>query len=44
MGKTLFIAEKPSVAMEFVKLLNVKGKRNNGYIEGERIRKFMMKN
>jgi DNA topoisomerase III len=36
MGKTLFIAEKPSVAMEFVKLLNVKGKRNNGYIEGER--------
>lgn len=36
MGKTLFIAEKPSVAMEFVKLLNVKGKRNNGFIEGER--------
>ena len=26
MGKTLFIAEKPSVAMDFVKLLNVKGK------------------
>ncbi|WP_195428534.1 DNA topoisomerase [Clostridium sp. D46t1_190503_E9] len=36
MGKTLFIAEKPSVAMDFVKLLNVKGKRSNGYIEGER--------
>ncbi|MBX7313469.1 DNA topoisomerase [Clostridium chauvoei] len=36
MGKTLFIAEKPSVAMDFVKLLNVKAKRNNGYIEGEK--------
>lgn len=36
MKKTLFIAEKPSVAMDFVKLLNVKGKRNNGYIEGEK--------
>ena len=35
MGKTLFIAEKPSVAMDFVKLLKVNGKRNNGYIEGE---------
>ncbi|KLE16054.1 DNA topoisomerase [Clostridium sp. C8] len=36
MGKTLFIAEKPSVAMDFVKLLNVKGIRSNGYIEGEK--------
>ena len=35
MGKTLFIAEKPSVAMDFVKLLKVNGRRNNGYIEGE---------
>ena len=34
MGKTLFIAEKPSVAMDFVKLLKVDAKRNNGYIEG----------
>ncbi|MGL5151325.1 MAG: DNA topoisomerase [Clostridium sp.] len=34
MGKILFVAEKPSVAMEFVKLLKVDGKRNNGYIEG----------
>ncbi|MBM6862004.1 topoisomerase I, partial [Clostridium saudiense] len=33
MGKTLFIAEKPSVAMDFVKLLKVNGRRNNGYIE-----------
>ena len=29
MGKTLFIAEKPSVAMDFVKLLKVNGRRNN---------------
>ncbi len=36
MGKALFVAEKPSVAMDFVKLLNVNGKRNNGYIEGEK--------
>lgn len=35
MGKALFVAEKPSVAMDFVKLLKVDGKRNNGYIEGE---------
>lgn len=35
MGKTLFIAEKPSVAMDFVKLLKVNGRRNNGYIEGD---------
>lgn len=33
MSKSLFIAEKPSVAMEFVKLLNVKGTRFDGYIE-----------
>ncbi|MFD3156619.1 DNA topoisomerase III [Haloimpatiens sp. FM7330] len=36
MGKSLFITEKPSVAMEFVKLLNVKGSRKNGYIESDR--------
>ncbi|MDQ0148434.1 DNA topoisomerase [Eubacterium multiforme] len=36
MGKSLFIAEKPSVAMDFVKLLKVDGKRNNGYIESEK--------
>lgn len=36
MGKALFIAEKPSVAMDFVKLLKVDGKRNNGFIESER--------
>lgn len=36
MGKRLFITEKPSVAMEFVKLLNVKGTKSNGYIESEK--------
>ena len=36
MGKSLFIAEKPSVAMDFVKLLKVDGKRNNGYIESDK--------
>ena len=36
MGKALFVAEKPSVAMDFVKLLKVDGKRNNGFIESEK--------
>lgn len=36
MGKALFVAEKPSVAMDFVKLLKVDGKRNNGYIESDK--------
>lgn len=36
MGKTLFIAEKPSVAMDFVKLLKVNAKRFNGYMEGDK--------
>ncbi|MGL4774166.1 MAG: DNA topoisomerase [Clostridium sp.] len=36
MGKVLFVAEKPSVAMDFVKLLKVDvKKRGNGFIEGE---------
>lgn len=38
MGKSLFIAEKPSVAQEFANALKVGGKRNDGYIEsGEMI-------
>lgn len=36
MGKALFVAEKPSVAMDFVKLLKVDGKRNNGFIESDK--------
>ncbi len=35
MGKSLIITEKPSVAMEFAKILGVQG-RNNGYIEDGR--------
>ena len=33
MEKKLLITEKPSVAMEFAKVLNVNGTRKNGYIE-----------
>lgn len=37
MGKSLFIAEKPSVAMEFAKALDMKpGEKKNGYLEDER--------
>lgn len=35
MSKSIFIAEKPSVAREFAKALKVKGQNNNGYIEDE---------
>lgn len=35
MGKKLFIAEKPSVAQEFARVLNVKGRRGDGFIESE---------
>ena len=35
MGKKVIIAEKPSVAREFAKVLNVNGVNKNGYIEGE---------
>lgn len=34
MGKKLFIAEKPSVAAEFAKVLKADGDRKDGYIEG----------
>lgn len=33
MGKDLFIAEKPSVAKEFAKVLGVTGNAGNGYLE-----------
>ena len=38
MGKSLFIAEKPSVAMEFAKALdmNLSASRKNGYVEDDR--------
>jgi DNA topoisomerase-3 len=37
MGKFLFITEKPSVAMDYVKLLNVKGTKLDGYIETDKM-------
>ena len=35
MGKKLYIAEKPSVALEFARVLGISGKRENGYVEDE---------
>ncbi|MBM7615937.1 DNA topoisomerase [Alkaliphilus hydrothermalis] len=35
MSKALYITEKPSVAMEFAKVLKIKGQRRNGYLEAE---------
>lgn len=35
MSKSLFIAEKPSVAQEFAKALKIKAARRDGYLEGE---------
>ena len=32
MGKSLFIAEKPSVAQEFAKALKINAPRGDGYI------------
>ena len=31
----LLIAEKPSVAMEFAKVLKINAARKNGYLEGQ---------
>ena len=35
MGKKLLITEKPSVAMEFAKVLKINANRKNGYLESE---------
>ena len=35
MGKSLYIAEKPSVAQEFAKALKISGKKHDGYLESE---------
>lgn len=35
MAKSLYISEKPSVAQEFAKALNMKGKKHDGYMESE---------
>lgn len=35
MSKSVYIAEKPSVAQEFAKALKINGKRKDGYLESE---------
>lgn len=35
MGKALYIAEKPSVAQEFAKVLHIKARKQDGYLESE---------
>ena len=35
MAKSILITEKPSVAMEFAKVLNIQGARKDGYLESE---------
>ena len=35
MGKSLYIAEKPSVAQEFAKALKMNARRGDGYLESE---------
>ena len=35
MGKSVYIAEKPSVAKEFAKALKITGRGNDGFIENE---------
>ena len=35
MSKSLFITEKPSVAVEFAKALGIKGARRGGFIDSE---------
>ena len=37
MSKSLFIAEKPSVAIEFAKGLRINVKKRNGYIEADKV-------
>ena len=36
MAKALFVMEKPSVAMDFIKILKINGNRKDGYIEGDK--------
>ncbi len=37
MSKSLYIAEKPSVAQEFANALKINAKRSNGYIEADQV-------
>ena len=42
MGKSLFIAEKPSVAQEFAKALKYNTVRCDGYVESEEADLFLI--
>ena len=35
MGKSLYIAERPSVAQEFAKALKIRARRGDGYLESD---------
>ena len=35
MSKSLYIAEKPSVAQQFAEALKIRGRRGDGYIESD---------
>lgn len=35
MGKSLYIAEKPSVAQQFAAALKISGRKGDGYIESD---------
>ena len=35
MGKQIIITEKPSVAMEFAKVLGINGQKKDGYLESD---------
>ena len=35
MGKSLYIAEKPSVAQEFARVLGIQGTKGKGFLESE---------
>ena len=37
MGKSLYIAEKPSVAQQFAAALKISGRRADGYIESDAV-------
>lgn len=37
MSKSLYIAEKPSVAQEFANALKINGRRSNGYLEADQV-------
>lgn len=42
MSKSLFIAEKPSVAQQFADALKIRGRRSDGYIEVRRYHCYLV--